>query len=189
MVITHRRQTAHLLYLVHVRTRTYRKFSYPTFRMNQSLNRSTEMECDDEETKQCVRAPIGTATENDGASCGLSRSVQKDLFSPLSAPLSAPTVDTVMEETEVQGSLMVESIESQFLNDHTRKMKLLLQLIDSGKLSPGLRAAIELQAEIFMNHIPLTTTGEINFNSYHVSAVYTDPTNTSMSGYTASTEK
>lgn len=155
---------------------------------NQSLNRSTEMECDDEETKQCVRAPIGTATENDGA-CGLSRSVQKDLFSPLTAPLSAPTVDTVMEETEVQGSLMVESIESQFLNDYTRKMKLLLQLIDSGKLSPGLRAAIELQAEIFMNHIPLTTTGEINYNSYHVSAVDTDPTNTSMGGYTASTKK
>lgn len=68
----------------------------------------------------------------------------------------------VMEEetAEVQRSLMVESPD---LNDYTRKMQTLLQLIDADKLSPRLRAAVELQAELFFNRLPpMVITGDMN---------------------------
>lgn len=103
-----------------------------------------------------------TATENDRV-CDVSRSAQKDLcFAPTALLSASAAVDTEMEEetAEVQRSLMVESPD---LNDYTRKMQTLLQLIDADKLSPRLRAAVELQAELFFNRLPpMVITGDMN---------------------------
>lgn len=104
-----------------------------------------------------------TATENDSA-CDVSRSAQKDLCFAPTALLSPPAaVDAEMEEetAEVHRSLVM--VESPDLNDYTRKMQTLLQLIDADKLSPRLRAAVELQAELFFNRLPpMVITGDMN---------------------------